>query len=312
MMCDLIQTSDAKMKKLLEVAENVAASRATVLLNGESGTGKEMLARFIHSKSARSARPLVAINCAALPEGLLESELFGYEKGAFTGADQRKIGKFEVANGSTFLLDEISELPLLLQAKFLRVLQMGELERLGGLRTISVDVRVIATSNRNLKAMVQQGTFREDLFYRLNVVPLYIPPLRERPKDVEILARFFTDISSATNNIEMKNFADGVLQKLLQWNWPGNVRELQNVMERAVLLSSGQTIQLTDVQFDQENIPANNELKAGMTVAEAEKLLIMKTLDFTNHNRSHAAQMLGISIRTLRNKLAEYREEKSL
>jgi transcriptional regulator with GAF, ATPase, and Fis domain len=185
------------MRKVYEIAENVATSRAAVLINGESGTGKELLARFIHAKSPRALRRFVAVNCAAVPEGLLESELFGFEKGAFTGADQRKIGKFELANDSTFLLDEISEMPLALQAKLLRVLQEGEIERLGASQPVKVNVRIIATANRDLEAMVKAGTFREDLYYRLNVIPLSVPALRSRPSDIEYLARHFVDTSCA-------------------------------------------------------------------------------------------------------------------
>jgi two-component system response regulator FlrC len=295
----VIQTADPKMKKVLEVAESVAQSRASILITGESGTGKELLARFVHTKSPRRLRRLVAINCAAVPEGLLESELFGFEKGAFTGADQRKIGKFELAHQSTFLLDEISEMPLLLQAKLLRVLQEGEVERLGGQSPQKVNVRIVATTNRSLEQMVLEGRFREDLYYRLNVIPLVIPPLRSRPLDIELLARHFSDVSCTQNNLPVRTLNETDLQQLKAYPWPGNIRELQNVMERSMLLNE---IILPEVASP---VPAG--LSAGMTVFEAERLLIMKTLEFTGQNRTRAAEMLGISIRTLRNKLHEYK-----
>ncbi|NJL23740.1 MAG: sigma-54-dependent Fis family transcriptional regulator [Calothrix sp. SM1_5_4] len=230
------------MRKIYEVAESVATSRASVLITGESGTGKELLARFIHAKSPRSLKRFVALNCAAVPEGLLESELFGFERGAFTGADQRKIGKFEQANESTFLLDEISEMPLLLQAKLLRVLQEGEVERLGGQGPVKVNVRIVATTNRALEQMVKSGEFREDLYYRLNVIPLQVPPLRARPLDIEILSRHFVEMSCADNGVPLKRLADDALLKLKSYGWPGNVRELQNVIERSILLCHGQEI----------------------------------------------------------------------
>jgi two-component system response regulator FlrC len=308
----VIQTADPKMKKVYEVAESVAVSRGSVLITGESGTGKELLARFIHAKSPRAARRFVALNCAAVPDGLLESELFGYEKGAFTGADQRKAGKFEQAHESTFLLDEISELPPILQAKLLRVLQEGEVERLGGQGPLKVNVRIIATTNRALDKMVKAGEFREDLFYRLNVIPLHVPPLRSRPLDIDLLARHFLETSCAENGLPAKTVAPESLAKLKNYPWPGNVRELQNVMERSVLLSpepviSAERILLAENPETETESPSRH-LAPGMTVSEAERLLILKTLEFTNQNRTRAAEMLGISIRTLRNKLNEYKE----
>lgn len=304
----IIQTADPKMRQILKMAENIALSRASVLISGESGTGKELLARFIHSKSSRALKKFHAINCAAVPEGLLESELFGYEKGAFTGADNKKPGRFEQAHDSTFLLDEISEMPLLLQAKLLRVLQEGEVERLGGTASVRVNVRVIATTNRNLQQMVSAGSFREDLYYRLNVIPIEIPPLRMRPKDIELLSRLFVDASCAENSIASKQLCDSALAKLLSWSWPGNVRELQNVLERSALLCTEQNMQSEHILINNYVAPSEPALGPGMTVGEAEKLLIMKTLEFTEQNRTKAAQMLGISIRTLRNKLNEYKE----
>lgn len=305
----VIHTADSKMQQVLQMAESVAGSRATVLITGESGTGKELLARYIHAKSNRSNRPFVALNCAAVPEGLLESELFGYEKGAFTGADQRKPGKFELANDSTFLLDEVSEMPLLLQAKLLRVIQEGEVERLGGSGPVKVNVRLVATTNRSLHQMVENGEFREDLFYRLNVIPLEIPPLRKRVKDIELLSRLFVEMSSADNGLMAKSFSNDAIKKLLHWEWPGNVRELQNVIERTVLLSQSPVIREEEISIkDYGRSREERGIKPGMTVSEAEKLLILKTLDFTGQNRTKAAQLLGISIRTLRNKINEYKQ----
>lgn len=307
----MIRTVDARMKQVLDIAENIATSRATVLISGESGTGKELLARFIHAKSHRALRRMVAINCAAVPEGLLESELFGFERGAFTGADTKKIGKFELANESSFLLDEISEMPLLLQAKILRVIQEGECERLGGKAPTPVNVRLIATTNRDLRSMVQSGLFREDLFFRLNVIHLHIPPLRERPADVEMLARHFVEISCVENQLPTKSLTPAALKKLTSWRWPGNIRELENTIERSVLLSRNREIEASDLMIEgyQEAIAQkeSNALAAGMTISEAEKLLILKTLEHTRQNRTQAARLLGISIRTLRNKLNEYR-----
>jgi two-component system response regulator FlrC len=310
----MIQAADPKMKKIYEVAESVAVSRASVLITGESGTGKELLARFIHAKSPRAVRRFVALNCAAIPENLLESELFGYEKGAFTGADARKIGKFESAHESTFLLDEISEMSLVLQAKLLRVLQEGEVERLGGDKPVKVNVRIIATTNRSLEKMVKEGGFREDLYYRLNVIPLAVPSLRTRPLDIELLARHFVDTSCVENGLALKRLSDSALLKLKTYRWPGNVRELQNVIERSVLLSGGQEVSDEQILLPEtavvsaDDVPVTvNPLAPGMTVSEAERLLIMKTLEFTGQNRTRAAEMLGISIRTLRNKLNEYK-----
>lgn len=310
----VIHTTDAKMREILARAESIAGSRATVLITGESGTGKELLARYIHNKSHRSAKRIVALNCAAVPEGLLESELFGYERGAFTGAEQRKPGKFELAHESTFLLDEVSELSLLLQAKLLRVIQEGEVERLGAQQPIKVNVRLIATTNRPLEDMVRAGTFREDLFYRLNVIPLEVPALRTRPRDIELLAHLFTEISCGENGLVAKRLSASALERLKSWRWPGNVRELQNVIERTVLLSLNEEIMSSDIQLKDQDQVSNEALglSPGMTVSEVERLLIMKTLEYTGQNRTRAAHMLGISIRTLRNKINEYKEVSAL
>ncbi len=303
-----VRTADPEMKRLLHLASNVASSRATILISGESGTGKEILARYIHAKSPRASRRLVAVNCAAIPADLLESELFGFEKGAFTGAVQMKPGKFELANQSTFLLDEISEMPLILQAKLLRVIQEGEVERLGAKAPVKVNVRLIATTNRDLPAMVKAGQFREDLYYRLNVIPLAIPALRNRPRDIEELARFFTEVSGLVNGKSEKRLSAEAVQKLKSWKWPGNVRELENVIERSILMSAQPEISADDIEIAgfKPQPTQGGDLVPGMTIEEAERRLIMKTLEYTSQNRTKAAQLLGISIRTLRNKLHEY------
>lgn len=307
-------TVDAALNRVMQTATNVATSKATILISGESGTGKELLSKYIHQKSPRANQRFIAINCAALPDGLLESELFGYERGAFTGAVSQKIGKFEQASGSTILLDEISEMSLPLQAKLLRVLQEEEVDRLGGRNPIKVNLRVIATTNRDLRSMVLEQKFREDLYYRLNVIPLHIPPLRDRPGDVVILAKNFVQVAAIMNQKIQSVLTDGALQKIQSWSWPGNVRELENVIERAVLISDSQEIRAEHIFIDerkgistQSRAPATFTLSSGVTIAEMEKQLIFKTLDETKQNRTQAAKILGISIRTLRNKLHEYR-----
>jgi two-component system response regulator FlrC len=308
-------TQNAGMEQLLGLAEVVATSQATVLINGESGTGKELLARFIHSRSPRAQRPFVAVNCAALPDGLLESELFGYERGAFTGALFRKQGKFEMANGGTLLLDEISEMNLNLQAKLLRVLQERELDRIGGREPIAVDIRVIATTNRSLREEVDQKRFREDLYYRLHVFPLTVPPLRERKGDIPLLAKHFAQRSAARNGLTAPDVTPEALQLLESRSWRGNVRELENSVERAVLIAGGQTLEPRHFHVDDAPpLPVQPAASAPVPVSgmgslwEMERDLIMKTLGAMNGNRTHAAKVLGISLRTLRNKLREYRQ----
>ncbi len=307
-----IISQSTHMRQLLEMAQRIAPSAATVLIQGESGTGKELLARFIHGHSGRTAHPFVAMNCAALPENLAESELFGYERGAFTGALQRKSGKFELAQNGTLLLDEISEMPLALQAKLLRVLQEKEVDRVGGQNPIPIDVRVIATTNRDLSVMVNEGQFRKDLYYRLRIIPLTIPPLRQRPEDIPLLVDYFITKYGSPGETPLPRFDPAAMEKLAAWPWPGNVRELENTVERAMLLRNGSVIGPSMLFLDEQNSTEATAAAAGLvglTVRELEERLIEQTLRHVNQNRTHAAEMLGISIRTLRNKLREYRQE---
>jgi two-component system response regulator FlrC len=304
------------MKQILNLARKIAPSRSTILIQGESGTGKEVIAKYIHEHSTKNTGPFIAVNCAALPENLLESELFGHEKGAFTGAVSRKKGKFELAVGGTILLDEISEMPLSLQAKLLRVLQEKEIDRVGGQSAITVDVRVIATTNRNLQAEVKEGNFRSDLFYRLNVVPLVLPPLRKRKEDIIPLADFFLKEHGASNNLPHKVIAPAAEKILKAMPWPGNVRELENLMERATLLVDAEEIEAKDLEFVLQlnaDTPADGENGDDplqlIPLREMEKRMILKALDDHNGNRTHASKILGISVRTLRNKLHEYKKD---
>lgn len=361
-----IITRNSRMGKLMDLARNVASSPATVLLQGESGTGKELLARYIHNHSPRAGGPFVALNCASLPESLLESELFGHEKGAFTGAVNRKQGKFELADGGTILLDEISEMDIALQAKLLRVLQEGEIDRVGGKEPQKIDVRVIATTNRNLKEWVEAGNFRADLYYRLNVIPFYIPALKERSDDVPLLADHFRQKYAVMNNKKITSLSMAAIEALSAYDWPGNIRELENTVARGVLLAAGAMIEPHDLFMDEAGFMAALERSVSapspaapaptdfpdasaatppaagtgpisvapipqptgsldnpalgsaaaqtamlsgplMTIEEMERHLIGQALNETEGNRTHAAKILGISVRTLRNKLAEYR-----
>lgn len=303
-----IVTKDKKMLRLIDLAGNVAVSDATLLIQGESGTGKEVLARFIHSKSPRGDAPFIAVNCAALPENLLESELFGHEKGAFTGALSKKAGKFELANGGTILLDEISEMNPILQAKLLRVLQERVVDSVGSLKSKAVDIRVIATTNRDMKKMVSTGKFREDLFYRLNVFPLIIPPLRERIDDIMPLTEFFMKKYGCEGAV----LRPEAIRRLELSPWRGNVRELENIIQRALLLAGGGPIEEYHLFFNEarDNSDLAEEkisgVRVGLSVREVEKELIMKTLGEFSGNKTKAADMLQISVRTLRNKLKEY------
>jgi len=297
-----IVTENEEMMRILNVAGNLAASDITVLVYGESGTGKELLARSIHSMSSRRDRPFVAVNCAAIPENLLESELFGYEKGAFTGAADRKAGKFELAQGGSILLDEIGEMPMVLQAKLLRVLQEREIDRIGGRQPLAVDVRVIATTNRDLQVECAEGRFREDLYYRLSVFPLRIPPLRDRPEDVALLAQHFLRKCAPANGRCVTGFSEDALQFLREQHWRGNVRELQNVVQRALFLCRGSLITREDLLLD---AVSPNQGHQGR-IRDMEKELIMKTLRDVQGNKTRAARLLGVSVRTIRNKLNEY------
>ncbi len=303
---------DAAMQATVKRADQVAASEASVLITGESGTGKEVLARYIHRRSRRSAGPFVALNCAAIPENLLESELFGHERGAFSGAVARRVGKFEAADGGTLLLDEISEMDSRLQAKLLRALQEREIDRLGGSSPVRVNVRILATTNRDLPADVQRGTFREDLYFRLNVVSLRIPPLRERPNDVAALADHFARRYAEVNGLPFRPLTHEALLRLTSCTWRGNVRELENTIHRAVLLADGAEIGIEAIELGPPASPAQSPVSGGIAslvgrrMEEVERDLIIETLGHTLGNRTHAATILGISIRALRNKLRDY------
>ena len=317
---------DEIMAHVVKLAQQIAPSDASVLITGESGTGKEVLARYVHLRSNRSRGAFISVNCAAIPENLLESELFGHEKGAFTGAIARRIGKFEEATGGTLLLDEISEMDARLQAKLLRAIQERVIDRVGGTRPVPVDIRIIATSNRNLVDAVREGVFREDLLFRLNVVNLKIPPLRERPADVVELAQHFIKKYSAANGIPARPLSAEARRTLVLNRWRGNVRELENTIHRAVLLSTGDEIGADGIlspdgaRLDQAKTPsavmhatmaaeAVTRALVGRTVADVERDLILETLKHCLGNRTHAANILGISIRTLRNKLNEYADD---
>lgn len=320
---------DPAMKSVIELADQVAKSDASILITGESGVGKEVIASYVHRHSTRNDKPFISINCAAIPENLLESELFGHEKGAFTGAVARRIGKFEEANGGTLLLDEISEMDVRLQAKLLRAIQERTFDRVGGNKPVKVDIRIIATSNRDLHKAVDDGVFREDLLYRLNVVNLKIPPLRERKEDIIALSEHFVAKYSDANGIEAKPISLGASASLSRHAWQGNVRELENTMHRAILLATGDeiteeaislpdgtrvdaiAISPGDSAISQVAIAAENAARSfvGQTVAEVERDLILNTLNHCLGNRTHAAKILGISIRTLRNKLNQYGDD---
>lgn len=306
-----IVTCDPEMIRMLAVAKNVAPSRATVLIQGESGTGKELLAAYIHEHGSRKEHPYIAVNCAALPETLAESELFGHERGSFTGAVRKKLGKFELANHGTLVLDEVSEMPLHLQAKLLRVLQEKEIDPVGGHRPVPLSIRIIAVTNRELRNVVKDGKFREDLYYRLNVIPLVIPPLRDRKNDIPLLAEHFLEKYSTRYGKEMKSIAEETISLLRKCDWRGNVRELENAIERAVLLANEKVL-LPKHLFFEEMLSTSNEsvsVKVGVSLRDMEREVIFKTLKEVGDNRTHAARLLGISIRTLRNKLREYRQE---
>ncbi len=327
---DAFITRDPAMAEIVKLAEQIAPSNASVLITGESGTGKEVMARYIHGKSKRAQKPFVSVNCAAIPDNLLESELFGHEKGAFTGAIARRIGKFEEASGGTLLLDEISEMDRRLQAKLLRAIQEWEIDRVGGTQPIKVDLRLIATSNRDLEDEVRKGNFREDLYFRLNVVNISLLPLRKRPKDIEVLSGHFIKKYAAANGVAKPVLEPEAMAVLLGHHWRGNVRELENTMHRAVLLARDNRITAESVlptgdrlgatrsadsdgaaprQDPAATAPGGVRELVGRTVADVERDLILDTLQHCLGNRTHAANILGISIRTLRNKLKLYSQE---
>lgn len=327
--------ADPSMKSVVSIADKVAPSEATILITGESGTGKEVMSKYIHRKSKRGNGPFIALNCAAIPENLLESELFGHEKGSFTGAVQRRLGKFEEANGGTLLLDEVSEMHPSLQAKLLRAIQEREITRIGNNDPVKIDVRIIATSNRNLEDSVSKGEFREDLYFRLNVVNIRLPALRERPSDVITLSKFFLDKFADQNAVARKELSADAAKKIQAHHWKGNIRELENTMHRAVLVSIEDTIEADAIHISgmaqsthqaahkapdpkgvssaQQSSNSQNtaavETLIGRTIADVERDMIVNTLDHCLGNRTHAANILGISIRTLRNKLSQYRDE---
>jgi len=300
------------MTDIYDLVRTVADARSTILLTGGSGTGKELVARAIHYTSCRREGPFVKLNCAALPENLVEAELFGYEKGAFTDAKKTNRGRFERADGGTLLLDEISEMPLNLQSKLLRVIQEREFERVGSSSTIAVDVRLVATTNRNLKEYIAQGKFREDLYYRLNVIPIYLPPLKDRKEDIPLLVEHFVEKYNRENNKQIKGVNKGALRLLMKYDWPGNVRELENLVERAVVTCRNE-------HLGEEDFPTElaigrlddgaSSLQVPMSLEDGNRYLILKTLEYCNWNKTRAAEQLGITTRTIRNKLAEYQRQ---
>ena len=318
---------DRAMIQVVKFADQIAPSEASIMITGESGTGKEVMARYVHSKSRRKGKNFISINCAAIPENLLESELFGHEKGAFTGAIARRIGKFEEADGGTLFLDEVSEMDVRLQAKLLRAIQEREIDRVGGTAPVKINIRIIATSNRNIQEEIKGGNFREDLFFRLNVVNLNLPPLRERPEDIRVLCKYFAEKYAEFNAMPLKTVSDSAMNLLINHKWPGNVRELENTIHRAVLLSYGDQITQGEIVLPDgkphaemqshsdgsvryegtEPLAASSQI--GRKVSEVERDLIIDTLKHCLGNRTHAANILGISIRTLRNKLNLYMAE---
>ena len=291
------------MRQLLRNVEQVAPTEATVLVQGETGTGKELVARAVHDRSRRKDRPLVKVNCGSIPAGLVESELFGHEKGAFTGATQRRVGRFELANGGTIFLDEVTELPIDTQVKLLRVLQEGEFERVGSSQTIKVDVRVIAATNRDLKEMVKNGTFRSDLFYRLNVFPLEVPALRERKDDIPLLVNFFLSKFGKKLGKELRGVSQKAMDGLLRYHWPGNVRELQNIVERAAVLATGPIVQIDEAMMRSGETVQESVVD---TLENAERNHILRALNETRwvvHGKKGAADLLGINPSTLRSRM---------
>jgi len=302
-------TADPQMLDIFDMVKRVAQTDSTVLIQGETGTGKELIARALHEYSWRSSNPYVAFNCAALPESLIESELFGHEKGAFTGAVARRMGKFEMAHQGTVVLDEVSEMAMPLQAKLLRVIQNKEIVRLGGNEPIYVDTRIVATTNKELSSEVDKGEFREDLFYRLCVVPIFLPPLRERKGDIPILAQYFLDEFCYRMGKKMR-ISDEAMEVLMQHSWPGNVRELENTIERAIALSQGDQISLSDLFINPRKSQSKHIfIEVGTSLQDAEKEIIAKTLKIADGNKQKTAEILGITSKTIRSKLRQYSNE---
>lgn len=308
-----IISESPSMKKILKTLPKIAKSGASVFITGESGTGKEVIAHSIHFLSERSNQPFIKVNCAAISESLVESEFFGHEKGSFTGAEQKRMGRFELANNGTLLLDEVTEIPLTMQPKLLRAIQEQEFERVGGVKPIKVNVRFIATSNRLMKEAIESNIFREDLYFRLNVMPINIPPLRERKEDIIPLAEYFLDIFCKKYHIPLKLLSSQAKEKLINYFWPGNIRELSNIIERVVVLDFERIIDPSHLSLEslsckidlKKESPIQSQLEE-QTLASMEKLLILKTLSNKKNNKTETAKALGISIRTLRNKLKEY------
>jgi len=301
-----------KLRQAIETVRRVAPTKATLLVQGESGTGKELIARLAHFSSDRADGPFIKVNCAALSETLLESELFGHEKGAFTGAIARREGRFELAHGGTLLLDEISEIPVALQAKLLRAIEEEEFERVGGTRTIKVDVRLVCTTNRDLAREVEEGRFRQDLYFRLNVVPVTLPPLRERREDIPLLVNYFLKRFSRESASPVRKVTRRALEVLVNYNWPGNVRELRNIIHRAVVLGNKEVLDAEDLPADLDNrrpLARPGGVEVGRSIDEVERELILKTLESTGWNKTQAARILQVTPRTLRNKLGRYRQE---
>lgn len=303
---------DPCMKRILQLADKIAPSEANILLTGESGTGKEVLARYIHNHSKRSDKPLISINCAAIPENLLESELFGHEKGAFTGAMARRIGKFEEADGGTLLLDEVTEMHPRLQAKLLRAIQEKIIDRVGGTIPVKINIRIVATSNRNMLEAIQKGDFREDLYYRLNVVNIALPSLKDRPKDIKPLAEHFLKKYAQLNQIPLKTLDSFAIEVMESHPWKGNVRELENLMHRAILLANDVIYPSDIFGYEYKKPVTTQNLYIGRSLEDVEQELILSTLDHCLGNKNTAAQILGISIRTLRNKLKEYEDKENI
>ena len=313
---DQIVQKTSKMQHIIETLQSVADSDATVFIQGPSGTGKELIAKALHFNSSRRNNPFIKTNCAALPEGLMESELFGHEKGAFTGAVQRRIGRFEAADGGTILLDEVSEMSPALQAKLLRVLQEREFERVGDSTPIQVNIRIIATSNRDVKAAIKEGSFREDLYYRLNVIPIIVPPLNERKKDIPLLVDHFIHKFNKEHKRQVEGIVIEAERLLMRLDWPGNIRELENRMERAIIMCKDKVLQVHNFLFEEDGFDTaamrDDDDDTIKTLREVEKEQILRGLRANSNNRSRTADQLDISVRTLRNKLNEYKDKGEL